>query len=59
MWPLVTYSNYFEIVTITFLVSSTRLIRGNFVFNTILLQDVNKNFEFEKGSRDHNKKVKK
>ena len=45
MWPLVTYSNYLEIVfTVTFLVSQTGLIRGKFkgklVFNECLLYTV-------------------
>ena len=36
MWPLVTYSNCFEIVsTVAFLVSQTRLILG--MFNTVIL----------------------
>ena len=38
MWPLVTYSNYFDIVsTVTFLVSQTRLSQGMFLFNTVIL----------------------
>ena len=33
MWPLVTYSNYFEVVsTVTFLDSQTELISGMFLF---------------------------
>ena len=38
MWPLVAYSNYFEIVsTVIFLVSRTRLIWGKFLFNTVII----------------------
>ena len=38
MWPLVTYSNYFEIVsTVTFLDWQTGLISGMFLFKTVLL----------------------
>ena len=38
MWPLVTYSNYFEIVsTVTFLHSPTGLIPGIFLFKTVIL----------------------
>ena len=38
MWPSVTYSNYFEIVsTVTFLDSRTEFISGMFLFNTVLL----------------------
>ena len=38
MWPLVTYSNYFEIVsTVTFLDSLTGLISGTFLFKTVIL----------------------
>ena len=37
MWPLVPYSNFFEIVsTVAFLVLQTRLILCMFVFNTVL-----------------------
>ena len=36
MWPLVMYSNYFEIVfTVTFLDSPTELISGTFLFKTV------------------------
>ena len=38
MWPLVTYSNYFKIVsTVTFLDSVTKLISGIFLFKTVIL----------------------
>ena len=38
MWSLVTYSNYFDIVyTVTFVDSWRGLIRGKFLFNTVLL----------------------
>ena len=38
MWPLLTYSNCFEIVsTMAFLVLRKRLILGMFVFNTVIL----------------------
>ena len=38
MWPLVTHSNYFEIVcTVTFLDSRTGLISGIFLFKTVIL----------------------
>ena len=38
MWPLLTYSNCFEIVsTMAFLVLQKRLILGMFVFNTVIL----------------------
>ena len=37
MWPLVTYSNYFEIVcTVTFLDAQTELISGSYVFSLTL-----------------------
>ena len=38
MWHLVTYSNYFEIVsTVTFLDSQTGLISGIFLFNSMFI----------------------
>ena len=38
MWPLVTYSNYFEVVsTVTFLDSRTRIISSKFLFKTVIL----------------------
>ena len=38
MWPLVTYSNYFEILsTVTFLDSRTGLISGIFLYKSVLL----------------------
>ena len=38
MWPLVTYSNYFKIVsTVTFLDCLTKLISGIFLFKTVVL----------------------
>ena len=38
MWPLVTYSNYSEIVSnVTFLDSQTRLISGTFLYKTVIL----------------------
>ena len=38
MWPLVTYSNYFEVVsTVTFLDSLTGIISSKFLFKTVLL----------------------
>ena len=38
MWSLVTYSNYFEIVsTVTFLDCLTKLISGTFLFKTVVL----------------------
>ena len=38
MWPLITYSNCFEIVsTVNFLDSQTGLISDMFVFKTVLL----------------------
>ena len=38
MWPIVTYSNYFETVSIvTFLHSQTEPISGMFLFKTVLL----------------------
>ena len=38
MWPLVMYSNYFEIVsTVTFLDSLTGLISGKFLYKTVIL----------------------
>ena len=38
MWSLVTYSNYFNIIyTVTFVHSQTGLIRGKFLFNTVIL----------------------
>ena len=38
MWPLVTYSNYFEIVSIvTFLDSQIELISGIFLFKAVIL----------------------
>ena len=38
MWPLVMYSNYFEIVsTVTFLDSRTGLISGIFLCKTVIL----------------------
>ena len=38
MWPLVMYSNYFEIVsTMTFLILRTELISGMLLFKTIIL----------------------
>ena len=38
VWPLVMYSNYFEIVTtVTFLDSQTGLISGTFLFETVIL----------------------
>ena len=38
MWPLVTYSNYLEIVsTMTFLDSLTELTSGIFLFKTVIL----------------------
>ena len=36
MWPLVMYSNYFEIVsTVTFVDSQTELISGIFLLKTV------------------------
>ena len=36
MWPLVTYSNYFEMVsTVTFLDAQTELIPGMFLFKKL------------------------
>ena len=38
MWSLVTYSNYFKIVsTVTFLESRTELISGMFLFKIVIL----------------------
>ena len=38
MWPLVTYSNYFDIVsTMTFIDSRSGLISGIFLFKTVIL----------------------
>ena len=38
MWPLVTYSNYFEIVsTVTVLGSRTELISGILLYKTVIL----------------------
>ena len=38
MWPLVAYSNYFEIVsTVTFMDSQTELISGRFLYKTVIL----------------------
>ena len=38
MWPLVTYSNYFETVsTVMFLHPQTELISGKFLFKTVVL----------------------
>ena len=40
MWPLVTYSNYFKIVsTGTFLDLQTKLISGMVLFNTVINND--------------------
>ena len=37
MWPLVTYSNRFEIMsTVTFLGSRTELISGIFLYKTVM-----------------------
>ena len=41
MWPLVTYSNYFEIVsTVTFLDCQTELISGTFLCKTVILYHI-------------------
>ena len=41
-WPLVTYSNYFEIVsTVTFLYSRIGLNLGLFLYKTVILYRVN------------------
>ena len=37
MWPLVMYSNYFEIVSVTILILRTGLLRGMFQFNTLVI----------------------
>ena len=38
MWPLVTYSNYFEVVsTVTFLDARNGIISGKFLFKTVIL----------------------
>ena len=38
MWPLVTYSNHFEIVSaVAFLGSRTELISGIFLYKTVIL----------------------
>ena len=43
MWPLVTYSNYFEIVsTVTILHSPTELIPGVFLFKTVIADNLAK-----------------
>ena len=56
MWPLVTYSNYFERVsTVTFLVLQTRLILGIcFMFNTVILRAFpNRGFEIQQVLAQH------
>ena len=47
MWPLVTYSNYFEMVTtVTFLDLQMGLISGTFLFKTVILYHIHYNTRY-------------